>query len=129
MKLAFKKTGEGKPVFILHGLFGMLDNWMTLSRHFAENNFTCYAIDLRNHGRSPHSDEFSYTFMADDLAELMQDELLSSVHLIGHSMGGKAAMYFAGRYPAQTDKLIISDMATRSYPPQQKELAALGSIR
>ena len=55
MKLYFKKVGEGKPLLILHGLFGIGDNWSTLSKAFAENGFCAYLIDQRNHGRSEHS--------------------------------------------------------------------------
>ena len=95
MKLYFKKTGEGKPIIILHGLFGMSDNWMTLAKQFAENGFACYTVDLRNHGRSPHDPEFNYPVMAEDLNELMTDEQIKSASVIGHSMGGKTAMFFA----------------------------------
>src|ERR1700744_875363 len=98
MKVSFRKLGTGKPLFILHGLFGSSDNWQTLGKKFAEN-FTVYFIDLRNHGRSPHSAEHSYTAMSEDLLELMNDENLDKVILLGHSMGGKTAMQFAMLYP------------------------------
>jgi esterase len=129
MKLYFKKTGEGKPLFILHGLFGSGDNWSSLSKSFAENCFCCYAIDQRNHGRSPHSDEFTYEAMADDLFELIQHEHLGKVDIIGHSMGGKTAMFFAAKYPDNIEKLIIADMSPRYYAPHhQSILYALKSI-
>ena len=73
MKLFLKKIGEGTPLIILHGLFGLGDNWATLSKSFAENGFGCYLVDQRNHGRSPHSENFSFELMADDLLELMND--------------------------------------------------------
>ncbi len=129
MKLNFKKTGEGKPLFILHGLFGMSDNWGTLSKVFAENGFACYAVDQRNHGRSPHSEEFSYQLMADDLLALMNDEALSSASILGHSMGGKTAMFFACSNPERTDKLVVADIAPRYYPPHHDAvLLALHSM-
>ena len=129
MKLFFRKTGEGKPLIILHGLFGMSDNWMTLSKQFAENGFACYAVDQRNHGRSPHSDEFSFKSMADDLLELMTEEQLISANIIGHSMGGKTAMYFASMHPEKTEKLVVSDIAPKKYEPHHNhELNAIQSV-
>jgi esterase len=129
MKLHFNKTGIGKPLVILHGLFGMSDNWMTLSRQFAEKNYCCYAVDLRNHGRSPHENEFNYQVMTDDLEEFMSNENLSSASFIGHSMGGKAAMFFATTFPAQVDKLIVADISPKYYPPgNERELSALLSV-
>ncbi|MCX6290388.1 MAG: alpha/beta fold hydrolase [Bacteroidetes bacterium] len=129
MKLFFKKTGEGKPLLILHGLFGMSDNWMTLSKQFAEHGFACYTVDLRNHGRSPHSETFNYQVMADDLAELMADEHISSTNIIGHSMGGKTAMFFAAAHPERTERLVVVDIAPRFYPPQHDSvMAALQNI-
>ena len=69
MKLHFKKIGFGEPLMIIHGLFGSSDNWGMLGKKFAEK-FTVYLIDLRNHGRSPHSPTMNYELMADDLHEV-----------------------------------------------------------
>jgi esterase len=115
MKLAFRKIGSGKPLFILHGLFGSSDNWQTLSKNFAEF-FTVYLIDARNHGHSPHSDEFSYALMSDDILELMIDEGLEKVMLLGHSMGGKTAMQFAISHPDKVEKMIVVDIGPKKYP-------------
>ena len=93
----------------------MSDNWMTLAKQFSENGFAAYTVDQRNHGRSEHSDEFNYHLMADDLYALMEDLQLSSADIIGHSMGGKTAMFFATMYPEKTDKLVIVDIAPRYY--------------
>ena len=71
MKLFFRKAGEGKPLIILHGVFGMSDNWMTLSKEFATNGFCVYLPDARNHGRSPHSAEFTFEVMVSDILEMM----------------------------------------------------------
>ena len=129
MKLFHKKIGEGKPLIILHGLFGMSDNWMTLSKQFAENGFACYMVDQRNHGRSPHSDAFNYTVMATDLLELMADEQLRSANIIGHSMGGKTAMFFSCVHPEKTEKLVVADIAPKYYPPHHNsELIALQGL-
>ncbi len=121
MKLNFKTFGEGQPLFILHGLFGSLDNWQTLGKQLAENH-KVYLIDLRNHGKSPHSQDFSYQDMAQDIAELIQDEQLDKVSIIGHSMGGKTTMTFAVEYPHYLDKLIVVDIAPKRYAPHHDEI-------
>lgn len=128
MKLHFRKYGEGYPLFILHGLFGTADNWNTLAKAYAEH-FTTYVIDQRNHGHSPHSDEWNYEVMTQDLIELMDDEALSAIYLMGHSMGGKTAMFTACKHPYRIKKLIVSDIAPRFYPVHHTEiLNALQSI-
>lgn len=121
MKLNFKKFGEGKSLIILHGLFGSLDNWQTLGKVLAEK-CTVYLVDLRNHGKSPHSDTFSYLDMVNDLAELIEDEKLERVSVIGHSMGGKTAMTFAVEYPQYLDKLIVIDIGPKKYAPHHQEV-------
>ena len=128
MKLNYKKIGEGKPLLILHGLFGSSDNWGTLGKKFAENNLV-YLIDLRNHGRSPHSKEMSYDLMADDLLELIEYENINSPIILGHSMGGKAALLFAEKYPKYLDKLIVADIGIKAYPMHHDEiLKGLNSV-
>lgn len=122
MKLNFRKLGQGSPLFILHGLFGLSDNWATVGKMLSEN-FEVYLIDLRNHGSSPHSDDWSYPTMAEDIKELA-DELFShspnhSFTLMGHSLGGKVAMQFASMYPELLKKLIVVDMAPKDYPGKQ----------
>lgn len=116
MKLFLKKLGEGPPLLILHGLFGSSDNWQTHAKTFAEH-FTVYLVDQRNHGHSPHSEEFSYENMAHDLYELIAEEGLRDVSLIGHSMGGKTILWFAQQYGFLIDKMIVADMGVKAYPP------------
>jgi pimeloyl-ACP methyl ester carboxylesterase len=129
MKLFFKKIGEGKPLIILHGLFGLGDNWATLSKSFSENGYACYLVDLRNHGRSPHSDVFNYEVMADDIAELMSEENIVNADIIGHSMGGKVAMFFSMKYTGKINKMIVADISPRFYPQHHQAIfAALKSI-
>ena len=129
MKLFFRKSGEGRPLIILHGLFGMSDNWMTLSRQFTDNGFRVYAVDARNHGRSPHSDEFNYPKMSEDLIELMDDENISAATVIGHSMGGKTAMWLACKHPDRVSKLISADISPKYYEPHHKTIfAAIHSV-
>jgi esterase len=128
MKLFFRKFGDGKPLIIMHGLFGTSDNWNTLAKKYGEH-FTTYTVDLRNHGQSPHHDHWDYESMAEDVSELMNDEGISSAHIMGHSMGGKVAMYMSGMFPQKIDKLIISDIAPKHYKPHHQEiLAALNNL-
>ena len=128
MKLHYRKLGEGQPLLILHGLFGSSDNWQTLGKKFAED-FEVYLVDQRNHGRSPHTDEFSYELMAEDLHELITDLGLSDVILVGHSMGGKTIMQFAQNYPELIKKMIVVDMGPKKYASHHDSiLAGLNAI-
>ncbi len=123
MILFHRIYGEGPPLIILHGLFGQSDNWATLARAWS-NQFRVIIIDQRNHGQSPHEAAFSYELMADDLAETLDILNLESVQLIGHSMGGKTAMFFAQKYPQRLTKLIVADIAPRAYAPHHGEIIA-----
>ncbi len=114
MKLHFREYGEGQPFVILHGLFGSSDNWLTQAKLFAPH-YKVYNIDLRNHGLSPHSDDFDYRVMADDVLEFIEDHQLKDAIVMGHSMGGKTAMNFAVAHPEKLSKLIVVDIAPRAY--------------
>ncbi len=116
--------GKGKPLVILHGFLGMSDNWKTLSGQYAEEGFEVHALDMRNHGRSLHSDEFNYDVMVQDVKEYCDEHNLNVINLLGHSMGGKAAMFFAVKYPERLDKLIIADIAPKYYPPHHQDILA-----
>ena len=115
MNLHYKKYGEGVPLLILHGLFGSLDNWATLGKKLSKY-FTVYLIDQRNHGHSPHNHVFDYDVMSADIEQLIKKEGLDEVNLIGHSMGGKAAMFFSVYNPDKVKKLIVVDIAPKEYP-------------
>ncbi len=129
MKLAFRKYGAGQPLLILHGLFGQSDNWNSLAKRFGENGFEVYTIDARNHGLSPHSPEFSYELMAEDIKEFIDEHKLQNVILLGHSMGGKTAMCFALKFKNVLNKLIVADMAPVKYPPHHADvLKALQAV-
>jgi len=121
MRLNYQSYGEGPPLIILHGLFGSLDNWHTLSKRFGRD-FMVFTLDLRNHGRSPHSEEFDYTLMAEDLKEFIDLRSAGGVNLIGHSMGGKTAMQFALTYPESLERLIVVDIAPKAYPPHHNQI-------
>lgn len=117
MDLYANVIGEGKPLLVLHGFLGMGDNWKTLAKRYAdEQGYEVHLIDQRNHGRSPHSDEFNYTLLADDLKSYMDKHELKTADIIGHSMGGKTVMTFAAHYPEYVDKLIVVDIAPNITP-------------
>ena len=113
-KLNYKKFGEGEPLIIMHGLYGSSDNWVSIARELMLY-FTVYLLDLRNHGSSPHLPEHNYQVMTDDLVEFMSDNDIQSSTIIGHSMGGKVAMFFTALHPNRVNKLIIVDISPRSY--------------
>ncbi|MEQ8241207.1 MAG: alpha/beta fold hydrolase [Cyclobacteriaceae bacterium] len=121
MKLNFRKIGQGDPVLILHGLFGSSDNWQSVAKELCQK-FTCYLIDQRNHGLSPHDDLMNYEVMSDDLKVLIKDQQLGTAHIMGHSMGGKTAMTFATKFPELVDRLIIVDIGPKAYPPHHDQI-------
>jgi len=128
MKLNVRKTGAGKPLIILHGLFGSADNWMSIAKELSES-YTLYLVDQRNHGDSGHSEEWNYQVMAGDIVELMDGEGLDKAFLMGHSMGGKTAMFVALSHPDRVEKLIVADIAPRYYAVHhEKILEGLNAI-
>ena len=115
MKLYSKIYGDNpQDLIIIHGLFGMSDNWNSLGKRFSEN-FTVHLIDLRNHGKSPHSDEFNYQVMSDDVFEYMKDYDIQNPIILGHSLGGKVGMKMAFTNPEKISKLIVADIAPKRY--------------
>ena len=122
MKLHSVILGEGKPLLILHGFLGMSDNWKTLGKKFAEDGFQVHLIDQRNHGKSPHSDEFSYELMAADVVEYCETHNLDKITLMGHSMGGKTAMLLACENERLVEKLVIVDIAPKYYAPHHQQI-------
>ena len=113
---------------VLHGLFGMLDNWHTFARELSNNNLVV-SMDLRNHGRSGHADTFSYAEMAEDVLETMHSMGMYQASILGHSMGGKVAMYLATQDSSTVSALISVDIAPKPYPPGHHDVInALQSI-
>ncbi len=115
LKLHHKQQGEGPCLIILHGLFGSLDNWQSISRQLA-GQFCVYTLDLRNHGKSPHSEYFNYDIMAADLAAFIKHQHVEPVNLIGHSMGGKVVLQLLKEHPQLIRKSMVLDIAPRAYP-------------
>jgi esterase len=118
MKLFFRTFGSGPVMMILHGLYGSSDNWVSIAKKISEK-YTVILPDLRNHGKSPHSDSHTYDLMAEDIFSLAGELGQTSFFLAGHSMGGRAAMRFALRWPAMLASLVIADISP--FGPQSKE--------
>lgn len=123
--LNYRLYGEAgssqRPLLVLHGLLGALDNWYTFAKN-QENRRTVLAVDLRNHGGSPHVEGMAYQQMADDLLELLAALGITCCDLMGHSMGGKVAMTLALQRPELINRLIVVDIAPKAYPPRHQAL-------
>lgn len=125
MKLFSRIIGDGPDVLIMHGLFGMNDNWNTLGKRWAEDcGMRMHMLDLRNHGQSPHAPDHSYRAMADDVVEYLNDQGIESAIIMGHSMGGKVAMRLAVDHPDRVQKLVVVDIAPKGYPVHHDEIIA-----
>lgn len=110
LELNFRELGSGPPVVVAHGLFGSASNWQSIAREFADRH-RLLLVDLRNHGDSPRSDVMDYSVMAADLAGLIERECDGTAALVGHSMGGKAAMTLALTQPELVERLAVIDTA------------------
>lgn len=122
--------GAGKPpLILLHGLLGSSRNWQTAGADLAAHHHV-FALDLRNHGRSPHSDEMTYEAMVADVLCWMDTHGLGQAGLLGHSMGGKTAMLLACRNPARVSRLVIVDIAPKDYlsHAHRAEFAAMNEL-
>ncbi|MFB9121242.1 alpha/beta fold hydrolase [Bergeyella porcorum] len=118
----------GTPLLVFHGLFGMLDNWGSFGREFGAL-FPVHLLDLRNHGKSFHSENMSHDDLAQDILNYMEAHRLEKVNLLGHSLGGKAVMQFAIKFPERVEKLIVADISPKAYPPHhQGIIKALQSV-
>ena len=110
MKLYYREFGEGVPYIILHGLYGSSDNWASIARVLSDN-FRVIVPDLRNHGRSPHSDEHTFSAMAADIIEMLDSLGIDRFFLAGHSMGGKCAISIASSAPERILGLVVVDIS------------------
>lgn len=122
MILHSRIEGTGKPFIILHGFLGMSDNWKTLGSQFVEEGFQVHMLDMRNHGKSFHSEDFSYEDMANDVKVYCDYHNLENIILLGHSMGGKTAMLLATLHPELIEKLIIADIGPKFYPQHHQSI-------
>jgi len=114
MELVFRERGEGPPLLLIHGLFGSADNLGGIAR-LLEADFHTISVDLRNHGRSPHSSIMNYSVMAEDVLGVLNCLEIERAHVLGHSMGGKTAMQLALDHPDRVNKLVVADIAPVSY--------------
>ncbi len=130
MQLFNRIIGDKGPILvILHGLFGSSDNWLTLGRRFAEDGYRVVLTDLRNHGLSPHSNEFNLATMASDVAELLEQQPSGKKFLMGHSLGGKVGMQLMVQNQFALDGLIVADIAPRAYTTKHTDvISALKSV-
>lgn len=117
------------PLILLHGLLGSSRNWQTAGADLAAR-YHVLALDLRNHGRSPHSEEMSYEAMMDDVMAWLDQHQMTQVTMMGHSMGGKVAMLLACRHPERVHRLIVVDIAPKDYlsAAHRGEFAAMNEL-
>lgn len=114
LDLAYTETGSGQPVLIAHGLFGWKRNWAGIAKQLSETH-RVFAIDMRNHGDSPHAPDMTYPDMAADMARFIEEKNLGAIPVIGHSMGGKATMALALSRPVLVERLLVLDIAPVDY--------------
>ena len=122
--LASKIMGNGgEPLVVLHGLFGMGDNWASHARKWGENGMDVHLVDLRNHGRSPHVASHTYADMVEDVrAYALAHFGDRPVRWLGHSMGGKTVMSLAVHYPSLVERMVVVDIGPKGYPPHHQEV-------
>lgn len=123
MQLNVMEAGQGAPLILLHGLFGSARNWGAVQKALAQH-YRVLAMDLRNHGASPHAAGMDYGAQAADVAETMAALGIGRAVVLGHSMGGKAAMMLALTRPDLVERLIVADIAPRPYPPALRAVVA-----
>ena len=135
MSLTLSYTSQGSagpPVVILHGLLGSSSNWRSIARQLADKH-RVFALDLRNHGQSPHADDMSYRAMAGDVRAFLDSHDIDAATVIGHSMGGKTAMRLALDAPHRVDGLVVVDIAPtlseHDHLPWLRAMASLGLHR
>ncbi len=121
VKLNYQTYGEGKPLLILHGLFGSNRNWSAISRKLS-NSYQVISIDMRNHGDSAHADSMTYLEMAEDIINLVATLGHTSIYILGHSMGGKTAMALSLLKPSLLERLIVVDISPTKYQTNHDEL-------
>ncbi|MEM8549627.1 MAG: alpha/beta fold hydrolase [Verrucomicrobiota bacterium] len=113
--------GEGKePLVIIHGLLGSSRNWIAIGKALAAD-YEVFALDMRNHGESPHDNAMDYDVLTGDLMDFLDQRGLDKVHLLGHSMGGKVAMQASIEYFRRVESLCVVDIAPKNYAPYQKD--------
>lgn len=131
MKLFFRRYGDNgaQPLIILHGLYGLSDNWVTFGRRIADEGFDVVIPDQRNHGNSPHNESFNYIALTEDLGELADTLGFEQPALLGHSMGGKVAMRYALERPERVKKLLVVDISPRAYGRRPQHITIIEAMQ
>ena len=111
-----------RDLIIIHGFLGMGDNWKTHAKKIAEKDFRVHLIDLRNHGKSFWSKDFSFELMVEDINNYAKHKNIKKFSLLGHSMGGNVSMLFSQKYPEFLDKIIIVDIIPKEYKPHHENI-------
>ncbi len=114
--LNYQQHGQGEHIILIHGLFGSLENLNMVAKRLS-NDYCVTSVDVRNHGNSFHQQGMSYTELAQDVINLLDELSIDYCHLLGHSMGGKIAMQIALSNPQRVSKLLVADIAPVEYPP------------
>lgn len=127
MKLFFREYGQGQPLIILHGIFGVSDNWVSFARKI-EDSFHVFIPDQRNHGQSPQDPTFNYFALVSDVYDFIDEHELENSIILGHSMGGKVAMRFALENPDMLKALIVADISMRSYNRRFRHLDMIDAM-
>lgn len=129
VELNYQLRGSGPTVLLMHGLFGNLNNLSSLARKL-EPSYQVLQIDLRNHGRSPHTDSVTYALMVADISRLLAHLDIDQCYVLGHSMGGKVAMAFAMADPGRVKGLVVVDIAPVAYGAERHKavFAALDAV-
>jgi len=127
MELFYRHYGSGRPLIILHGLFGISDNWVSFARSIA-GKYEVFIPDQRNHGQSPHDPTFNYFALCSDLHDFIVHHKLEEPIILGHSMGGKVAMRFALENPEMVKAVILADISLRSYQRRYHHLDMIDAM-
>jgi len=127
MELFYRHYGSGRPLIILHGIFGLSDNWVSFARSIA-GKYEIFIPDQRNHGQSPHDPAFNYYALCSDLYDFIVQHRIDDPIILGHSMGGKVAMRFALENTEMVKALIIADISLRAYQHRYHHLDMLDAM-
>ena len=115
--------GSGqRHLIVLHGFLGTGDNWKSHAKHWESQGWCVHLIDQRNHGHSFWSTAFNYSILAKDLKAYLDHHEIQKCTLLGHSMGGKTAMFFASQNPEYITQLLVADIAPKAYPAHHQQI-------
>jgi len=116
LSLSYEEYGDSQApaLIILHGFFASARNWRQVAKKLSEQ-YHVYIVDLRNHGQSPHDATMDYPAMANDIKQFIMEYSIKGPNILGHSMGGKVAMYLALNAPDMVNKLIVADISPTNY--------------